>query len=63
MDWSSSVKFSLPDYDLFAIDANAATPTLKSRVSGVGTTLFNMAVHPGSGKVYVSNTDAKNHSL
>ena len=61
VDWSSSVKFSLPDYDLFAIDANAATPTLKSRVSGVGTTLFNMAVHPGSGKVYVSNTDAKNH--
>ena len=60
-DWSSSVKFSLPDYDLFAIDANAATPTLKSRVSAVGTTLFNLAVHPTSGKVYASNTDAKNH--
>ena len=60
-DWSSSVKFSLPDYDLFAIDANAATPTLTSRVSAVGTTLFNLAVHPVSGKVYVSNTDAKNH--
>ena len=60
-DWSASVKFSLPDYDLFAIDANAATPTLKSRVSSVGTTLFNLAVHPISGKVYVSNTDAKNH--
>ena len=35
-------------------------PDLKSRVSGVGTTLFNMAVHPQSGKVYVSNTEAKN---
>ena len=59
-DWSSAVKFSLPDYDLFAIDANAAVPTLKSRVSGVGTTLFNLAVHPLNGKVYVSNTEAKN---
>jgi DNA-binding beta-propeller fold protein YncE len=59
-DWSSSVKFSLPDYDLFAIDANAALPTMKSRVSGVGTTLFNLAVHPQSGRVYVSNTEAKN---
>lgn len=60
-DWSSSVKFSLPDYDLFAIDASAAIPTVRQRVSGVGTTLFNMAVHPQSGKVYVSNTDARNH--
>jgi cytochrome c peroxidase len=60
-DWSSSVKFSLPDYDLFAIDANAAMPAVKSKVSAVGTTLFNLAVHPSSGKVYVSNTDAKNH--
>ena len=59
-DWSSSVKFSLPDYDLFAIDANALIPTMKSRVSGVGTTLFNLAVHPQTGKVYVSNTEAKN---
>ena len=59
-DWSSSVKFSLPDYDLFAIDANAPMPTVKSRVSGVGTTLFNLAVHPHSGKVYASNTEAKN---
>ena len=33
---------------------------MKRRVSGVGTTLFNMAVHPQTGKVYVSNTEAKN---
>ena len=59
-DWSSSVKFSLPDYDLFAIDATASIPILKSRMSGVGTTLFNLAVHPQSGKVFVSNTEAKN---
>ena len=59
-DWSGSTKFSLPDYDLFAIDANAAIPVLGKRVSGIGTTLFNLAVHPTSGKVYVSNTEARN---
>ena len=37
------------------------TPWRKAPVyTGVGTTLFNMAVNPVSGKVYVSNTDAHN---
>ena len=27
----------------------------------MGTTLFNMAIHPTSGKIYVSNTDSQNH--
>ena len=26
----------------------------------MGTTLFNMAVHPKTGKVFVSNTEARN---
>jgi DNA-binding beta-propeller fold protein YncE len=60
-DWSAAVKFSLPDNDLFAISASAAIPVVTQQVSGVGTTLFNMAVHPQSGKVYVSNTEARNH--
>ena len=60
-DWSAKVKFTLPDFDLFAIDANAALPAVVSQVSGVGSTLFNMAVHPASGAVYVSNTNAQNH--
>ena len=60
-DWSSKVKFTLPDYDVFAIDATAATPVITNKVSGVGTTLFNMAVHPSSGKLYVSNTEAINN--
>jgi DNA-binding beta-propeller fold protein YncE len=59
--WSSKVKLSLPDYDVFEIDASGALPALGKRVSGVGTSLFNMAVHPSTGKVYVSNTDAINH--
>ncbi len=60
-DWSAKVKFTLPDFDLFAIDANATVPAVTTQVSGVGTTLFNLAVHPVSGAVYASNTQAQNH--
>jgi DNA-binding beta-propeller fold protein YncE len=59
--FTSKVKFSLPDYDVFEIDASATFPLVGKKVSAVGTTLFNMAVHPTTGKVYVSNTDAINH--
>jgi YVTN family beta-propeller protein len=58
--WSSSVHFSLPDYDVFSIDADATPPAAAARFSGVGTTLFNLAVNPRSLAVYVSNTDAQN---
>jgi len=59
--WDSRVRFSLPDYDVFAIDAAASMPALKRSYSGVGTTLFNMAVNPASGALYVTNTEARNH--
>jgi DNA-binding beta-propeller fold protein YncE len=63
-DWNDGVRFTLPDHDVFAIDANANPPALRSganTVSGVGTALFNMAVHPTNGRLYVSNTEARNH--
>jgi len=64
-NWDSKVRFSLPDKDVFAIDADATPPTLVpgevGSFSGVGTVLFNMAVNPKTGRVYVSNTDARNH--
>lgn len=56
-----SVPFALPDRDVFAIDAAANPPVEKASYRGVGSTLFNMAVNPVSGKVYVSNLDARNH--
>ena len=59
-DWSNMVRFDLPDSDVFAIDADALTPVEVSSYSGVGTVLFNMAVNPVSGKIYVANTEAKN---
>jgi 6-phosphogluconolactonase (cycloisomerase 2 family) len=56
------IRVSLPDKDVFAIDATANPPVAVSAgtFAHVGTTLFNMAVNPVSGKVYVSNTDAHN---
>lgn len=50
----------LPDYDVFKIDATASTPVAVAEYSGVGTILFNIAVHPTTGKIYVTNTDANN---
>jgi DNA-binding beta-propeller fold protein YncE len=65
--WDDRIKFHLPDKDVFAIDANFANdPDDPSQdigrgiYTGVGTVLFNMAVNPRSGKIYVANTDARN---
>jgi len=56
--WDGSVRFSLPDTDVFAVNANSLAQT--ASFAHVGTTLFNMAANPVSGNVYVSNTDAVN---
>jgi len=58
---SGRVAFSLPDQDVFEIDADASPP----RPSGVahaqvGSVIFNMAANPQSGALYVSNTEANN---
>jgi sugar lactone lactonase YvrE len=63
-NWNNAVRFSLPDKDVFVIDANANPPVQVSGSAGfyahVGTILFNMAVNPANGKVYVSNSEARN---
>lgn len=62
--WDQAVKFSLPDKDVFVIDASANPPMPvtgdRGYYSEVGTVLFNMAVNPVNGHVYVSNTEAMN---
>ncbi|HLK63955.1 MAG TPA: hypothetical protein VKU19_10980 [Bryobacteraceae bacterium] len=57
--WDGSVRFKLPDTDVFAVDANALTQT--AAYAHVGTTLFNMVTNPVTGKLYVTNTDAINN--
>jgi DNA-binding beta-propeller fold protein YncE len=62
--WDSVVRFSLPDRDVFAIDAMtnppSAVPGSPGTWTGVGTILFNMATNPITGDVYVSNLDSLN---
>ncbi|MDC0709200.1 beta-propeller fold lactonase family protein [Stigmatella sp. ncwal1] len=62
--WTDKVRFTLPDKDVFVLDALANPPRQLAGspgfFKGVGTILFNMAVNPVSGKVYVSNTEARN---
>ncbi|MEY2840275.1 MAG: hypothetical protein RJB60_2574 [Pseudomonadota bacterium] len=57
-NWNAAMMFSLPDKDVFAVDAN--TLTEKTAFTGVGTTIYNMAVNPVSGTLYVTNTEANN---
>jgi DNA-binding beta-propeller fold protein YncE len=59
-DWNAAVPFELPDYDLFVIDATADEPRAVEAVSNVGTILFNLAVQPVSGEIWITNTDATN---
>ncbi|MBY0274118.1 beta-propeller fold lactonase family protein, partial [Candidatus Binatia bacterium] len=59
-DWSNAVRFTLPDRDVFAIDATADPPTARPYASGVGTILFAMVVDPVTGRLLVANTEARN---
>src|SRR5262249_45429828 len=66
-NWDNGVRFFIPDDDVFQIDATKNPPVLKtsSPHSGqpfahVGTVLFNMAVNPTTGHIYVSNGDSHN---
>jgi len=58
------VKLSLPDKDVFVLDAMANPPRQITGAAGffqgVGTILYTMAVNPVNGKVYVANTEANN---
>src|SRR5690606_9501353 len=50
-DWTQSVRFDLPDLDVFAINASAALPAETQSFPHVGTILFNMVTNPVTGKV------------
>ncbi|MFQ5418242.1 MAG: YncE family protein, partial [Myxococcota bacterium] len=60
-DWGAAVQLSLPDHDVFSVDANTLAPGSIVEFDHVGTILFNMAVNPVSGKIYVTNTELPNH--
>ncbi|NNE44987.1 MAG: hypothetical protein HKN12_12340, partial [Gemmatimonadetes bacterium] len=57
-DTTWNVPYTLFDRDVIAIDTATLNTTTSYR--GVGTTLFNLAVNPVTGMVYVSNQEASN---
>ena len=58
--WTDVIPFTLPDLDVFEIDASAAEPKIVQSFAHIGTVLFNMVVSPKSGKVLVLNGEANN---
>ncbi len=58
MEWNDEVRFSLPDQDVFAIDAE--TLEVAQSFAGVGTIIFGLAVQPGTRRLVASNTEAMN---
>ncbi|NNE43892.1 MAG: beta-propeller fold lactonase family protein, partial [Gemmatimonadetes bacterium] len=52
------VPFTMLDHDVIEIDT--ATLSVGTAHRGVGTTLFNIAVHPVTGDLYVTNQEAAN---
>ena len=59
-DWRNAVRFTLPDRDVFAIDAMADPPSVRRAWSDVGTVIFNLVANPITGRLYASNTEANN---
>jgi DNA-binding beta-propeller fold protein YncE len=62
--WDQDIAFSLPDKDVFVIDANGTPPAQLAGAAGffahVGTVLFNMIINPVNQKVYVTNLESRN---
>ncbi|PYS95850.1 MAG: hypothetical protein DMF50_06985 [Acidobacteria bacterium] len=61
-DWSNCLPFRLPDHDLFVVSPGTSTTpaSVTRQVDHLGTTLFEVSVNPGNGRIYVPDTDARN---
>lgn len=58
---NGSVPFQLPDNDVFKV--NASTLAKSTVFHSVGNILFNMAINPVSGKIYVTNMESPNEVM
>jgi YVTN family beta-propeller protein len=56
--WSNVIQYTMPDNDVAEIAT--ATNVVTRYFHGVGTGLWNLAVQPGTGDLFVANTDARN---
>jgi YVTN family beta-propeller protein len=60
-DVSDKVDFEITDNDIYIIDAAGDVPAVSGSIEGVGSVLFNMAVDPQSGDLFVSNLESLNN--
>ncbi len=58
--WNAAIPYDLPDQDVVVLDAASGAPL--RTVADVGTNLFDVAVAPASGNLYVTNTEALNRT-
>jgi YVTN family beta-propeller protein len=56
--WTNVIRFNMPDQDVAEVDV--ATMGVSRYFTRVGTVNFALAVQPGSGDLFVANTDARN---
>jgi YVTN family beta-propeller protein len=56
--WQKQINIQLADYDVMEIDTKRFSVTRS--FATVGTILFNLAQHPQSGDLWVTNTEARN---
>lgn len=56
--WSTALGYSLPDNDI--VEIHGATLAVRGYYKGLGTINLGLAVHPGTGDLYVTNTEARN---
>ena len=59
-DWRNAIRMTLPDTDVFAIDAFATPPAQTAAFAHVGTVIYGLTVNPATGAVYAANTEARN---
>lgn len=57
-NWNDKVPYQLLDHDVLRI--STSTLAIQGAFTGVGTTLFNLAVSPTTGRIFVTNQDAQN---
>jgi DNA-binding beta-propeller fold protein YncE len=57
-NWNDKVPYQLLDHDVMRISTSSLA--IQGAFTGVGTTLFNLAVSPKTGRIFVTNQDAQN---
>ncbi|MCE9592686.1 MAG: hypothetical protein K8S98_00695 [Planctomycetes bacterium] len=56
--WASVVTWTLPDRDVFELDAT--TLTVAKVFTALGTSNFDLVAHPNTNELFIANTDARN---